>query len=740
MRERVKIIFILALLVVFIIFYSVSADISAIDRNTEQNRTHFNTKLIPADPVGTASGAELTPSDELIAENENLKLFFDKESMVVKVQDRSNGYVWSSAIEQTDMYGLNMKWQRIATSLLVAEYFNPAGTINSSPLRHNDARTPEIELTDNGFKANVEFREAQIELDVYVELSQKGLHVRIPDESIIELGDNVLHKIQVMPFFGASREDVIPGYVFIPDGSGALIRFAKARNYLSSFTRRVYGEDYAVQRATTVTPDTFEVNNTILQFPVYGIAHGGHQNAFIAIAKSGEAYMEIEASAAGATTNFTWAGAKFIYRSQYSQPTSKLGGGFTALQPEPNTVNAEIVYKFLSGKDADYVGMARLYREMLIQNGKLAKRVNSTEPPGIRLEVLMAETARGILSNRIQVMTRAENVLKWIEQLNNAGIKNKSVVLWGFETGGASGHRLDSFSIDRSVGGIDELKLLSEKINAAGGSLILRKNIVSGYEHQINKAGLARHIDGGLIDVLDVSKILFQRKFYNSIGSKTAFADKLSRNPDFMRNLALYDISSHLYSDYDRNAPISRSGMIVEISNVFESISKNTELMALYRPNAYAIPYAEAVFDVPMHNSQYAFQTDTVPFMQIVLSGYVDYFAPFMNLGANTVTDKLRLIDFGAYPSYILTNEYPNRLAETNLSHIYSSRYEDWKPYIIETYNYVSDILSRVRGKSIYRRTVPEDGIVLVEYEGGTTILINYTDDSYSVFNFFNPV
>jgi hypothetical protein len=83
----------------------------------------------------------------------------------------------------------------------------------------------------------------------------------------------------------------------------------------------------------------------------------------------------------------------------------------------------------------------------------------------------------------------------------------------------------------------------------------------------------------------------------------------------------------------------------------------------------------------------------------------------------------------------VLTEQYSNKLASTNLNDIYTSRYEDWKPYIIENYKAINDILSKVRGKAINRRFVPEDGIVLVEYEGGTTILINYTDKSYTYNN-----
>lgn len=731
MQERAKVILVLIVVAVMTFFYSVSANVSQDVVEIEETKQNFGGKMFLADPIGEAPGASLTPADKLVAENDYLKLFFDEKEMILKVQDKSNGYVWSSAVSQDNMIGLNLKWQRIAASLLVAEFINPAGTISISPLRHSAARLPVITYTDNGFIANVEFREAQIELDLHVEISGNGLHIRIPDESIIELGENVLHKVQIMPFFGAAREDEIPGYIFIPDGSGALIRFSKARRYFSSFTRRVYGQDYAIQRAMTITPGTYETNNTMFHLPVFGIAHGGHQNAFVAIAKSGEAFMEIEASAAGATTNFTWVGAKFIYRSQYSQPTSKLGGGFTALQPQSNTVNAEIVYRFLSGKDADYVGMARLYREELIRNGNLTSRINPNSPPGIRLEVLMAETARGVLRNQVQVMTKISDVSNWIEQLYNLGVKNKSIVLWGVETGGVSGHRLESFVIDRGVGNITELELLNEKIQEAGGNMILRKNIVSGYEHQINKAELARHIDGGLIDFLDFSKMLFQRRFLNSIDSKSEFAEILGRNPEFMKNLALDEVSSLLFSDFNRNAVISRNSMIDEKRKVFDEISQYTGITAFYSPNAYAFEFAEAIYDIPMHTSQYAFQTDTVPFIQIVLSGYVDYFAPFVNLGANNVSNKLKLIDFGVFPSYILTYEYPNKLADTNLNHIFSSRYEDWKPYIIDTYNYVSAILARVRGKSIYRRTVPEDGIVLVEYEGGIVILINYTDQAY---------
>ena len=132
-----------------------------------------------------------------------------------------------------------------------------------------------------------------------------------------------------------------------------------------------------------------------------------------------------------------------------------------------------------------------------------------------------------------------------------------------------------------------------------------------------------------------------------------------------------------------------------------------------------------------MQHSQFAFETDTVPFVQIVLSGSVEFYAPHLNFGTNNIDDVLKLIDYGAYPSYLLTEKDSSELASTNLNYVYSSGYDDWKDHMIETYRYVNDILSKVRGRAVTKRTIPADGIVMVEYEGGTTIVINYTDTGW---------
>ena len=735
MLKRVSCFLLVFILLIVGIPFATSGEDSEIIEPPVPSARFTNIKRVSADPVGAAKGADLTESDHIVAQNSRFELYLDEQALIVKVRDKSNNYVWSSAVPKNKMQSLNFEWQRIASSLLTAEYLNPAGSVSRSPLKHSSAKAPEITKIESGFQAMVEFYEAGIELTVKVELTEKGIKVSVPDESIVQKKENILHKLYIMPFFGASLADEIPGYVFIPDGCGALIRYSKPRTYISSFSERVYGPDYAMKRPATGGMSILQADKKMIHMPVFGAAHGGRQNAFLAVATSGDAFMEIEASPAGVITDFTWVGAKFIYRDLYTQPTSKSGGAFTALQPTSNTVNAAIEYIFLSGEDADYVGMAKAYREMLKEKGMLGSKAEEGTPVRLKIEAIMSEPTKGLITNRNEIMTRIADVRRWIDELGANGVEDLSVVLWGFEKGGVNGHKLNSFRLDPAIGSKKEMEELYNKLVSGNSELMLRQEVQSGYEDQIDKSRLAYHIDGGILEKFEVTKPLFNHVYYLNIHAVRKAVEGYGKKPQYMRNIALSGVSTNLFSDYKRGREIHRNEMVEEIRSVLEAAQENTGKLALYEPNAYAFGYADAVYDIPMQTSQFVFETDTVPFMQIVLSGSIDYYAPNLNFGTNTVEDVLKLIDYGAYPSYVLTEQYSNKLASTNLNDIYTSRYEDWKPYIIENYKAINDILSKVRGKAINRRFVPEDGIVLVEYEGGTTILINYTDKSYTYNN-----
>lgn len=117
--------------------------------------------------------------------------------------------------------------------------------------------------------------------------------------------------------------------------------------------------------------------------------------------------------------------------------------------------------------------------------------------------------------------------------------------------------------------------------------------------------------------------------------------------------------------------------------------------LAFYRPNNYAWGYMDKYLDMPMYSSNYMFVTDTVPFLQIVLKGYSPYYATFSNFSHNPKEEVLRMIEFGAYPSFYLTKESAQLLLKTPSKGLYTSEFDIWKEEVIRQYKLVVDSLGK---------------------------------------------
>jgi len=88
-----------------------------------------------------------------------------------------------------------------------------------------------------------------------------------------------------------------------------------------------------------------------------------------------------------------------------------------------------------------------------------------------------------------------------------------------------------------------------------------------------------------------------------------------------------------------------------------EIIAENNDSLAFYSPNAYMFDFMNAYFDMPVSNSGYIYTTDMVPFLQIVLAGYIPFYGKALNFSSDMKMDLLKHVDFGVYPSYFLTHE-----------------------------------------------------------------------------------
>ncbi|HJD23144.1 MAG TPA: hypothetical protein H9694_03250 [Firmicutes bacterium] len=701
-------------------------------------------QLQMADTDGKAPIEPLGENDELVAENESLRLYVDRTTANIKVINRQTGYVWSSTVSgEEELDTLSNSWQQFARSVVVGDFIASAsGSVRRMSMEDEGDGAPVISDIENGIAIQATFSEAQASCRVEITLEEDSLKVVIPQDSLTCGDSYTLSALYVMPFFGAVYSDSIDGYIFIPDGCGALIRYQEPRSYSSYYSGRIYGSDLSLPSnsaaaststaaaAATTSAAIPTVDNQQVTLPVYGMAHGSNQDAFLAVVAQGDSSCDLIASAAGTTIDFSWACPRFIYQETYWQPAGS-STGFNATQPNVNTFDAEVRYYFLGGEEANYTGMANRYRSLLQQEGRLTTTPLSGENIPIKLDAVMAERAEGYWMDYTKVMTTLEDVSGWVEELSQSGVSHILMTLEGFEKGGISGHTIGSFSLESKVGSESQLEDLFGQLSSAGGRLALQTSLSTGFSGQMNQRNMRMSAASNLISRTEVHN-LYTTRYYLNAAAVTRNIEKLADLDAYKKSLALDDIGNILFGDYKSGHTQSRLQALEQAVSDLQAAAQSTDYLMLENPNAYALNYADAVYNVPMANSMMKYETDTVPFVQIVLSGYVDCFSDFINYGGNTEQMLLMLVDYNICPSFVLTQAYSSEFADTNSSDIYSSRYEDWKQDIVSSYEFVNDCLSRVRGSSMVSRSVPVEGVSVVTYDNGVTLIINYNEEAYT--------
>jgi len=657
------------------------------------------------------------------AENETYILYLDHATLGFKVVDKRSGYVWHSTLdEKLEEDKLNKSWEAFAKSGVSINYLDiKAASKRISITNANHELT--VAPIDQGVECTLTFTDFGITLSLTLKLGPEGVSIEVPFDSIKESNpDFRLANLHLYPFFGATRGGSVPGYMFIPDGAGSLIRFAESTKARNMLYFRYYGQDLGMIGRVPWDPSTNPPY--LISLPVIGMVHGYKQNAFITVIEKGASYAEIQAHPSGILTNFNFIYNAFIYNQSYFQPTNRAGAGVTTIQRQPNHFDLKMHYHFLTEDESDYVGMAKKYQRYLVEQGLLKKTDQGNKTNiGIRLEFLGAEKEKVLLWTRsipVTTISQMESILKDLQ------IQNPEVIYFGWQPQGASSMPPKSLKIDSSLGSSQELLVLLDDISVNGGNLYLY------YDPQaalIGESGYSKRYDLAMAITI-VELFGYHRGKVNNYFNVDALSSNYSSLSQDVRNyeplgLALDEIGYTLYSDFKSGNFLNREDAIQRYREV---ITTSHENLAFYSPNAYMYDFMKAYFDMPISNSGYIYTTDVVPFLQIVLAGYVPYYGKALNFSSDIEMDLLRHIDYGVYPSYFLTHEPTARFLKTSSNWIYTSAYEQWGQEVKDTYSWMNALLAPVIGEEIIAREVIQPGVVATTYANGKQILVNYTD------------
>ena len=680
-------------------------------------------------PMRAQAAQDQINGHSLIAENDHYALYMNEEYLSIIVQDKATGAYMESAVSYDDNKN-NATWSAAMRSALVLTVIYGITDTQQADLI-NDEVTKDITYTDNGFSAKVYWSKYKFGMTLEVELTEDGVIASVPDESIVEDGeDYFIGTISVYPYLGHSYLDQKEGYMFIPDGNGALIYLEdKEGRFRSGFTSMIYGDDpgFARQSASNLWQDHNIINdaNKVIA-PVFGMAHTSEGIAYLAVVEKGAERASIIANPNGANVDYNRIYARFTERVVFTQYNgNNSSSAYQTAETGRSHSDLQVHWIFLAGDDANYCGMANAYRAYLLERGDLVPSADNSY--NTRVDFLGSDRESWVVGTSAVVMTTTDDIREIYEDLKKEGVTDLFSVYKGWQKGGIYNLPIGSYKADSKIGGTGDLTSLMEEAENAGIQFYLyndalRLNPVesSSVFNVVKQINRRRFSESTYKDVYEEFLYLIPSRTGTLLGQFVNSCTKKGVN-----NLALAGITNTLYSNYYDNVFYSRHNTAEEYDKIFGQIAGQTDLV-MEQPFAYLWKYTDAFLDMPLYTSNYMYEDESIPFMSIVLKGVMPMYSEYVNFEANKQEFFLKMVETGTFPSFYITKESSSDLVNTNSSDIYSSQYDVYRDTMIAYARELAEINAKVEGAYIVGHEIRENNVTVVTYGNGAKIYLNY--------------
>ena len=556
-----------------------------------------------------------------------------------------------------------------------------------------------------------------ITLNLNYQLADDGLKIWV--DNIEEQSTSlILSKIWIYPGMGMSYKQV-PEKILIPDGSGAIIDLSKRTHAKSSLTMSTYGKDMGIASSTRTI-----YSGEQLSMPMYAIY--GQNKALMATVDSGQEYSELNAKVATMSDDYNAAYFGFNYREQTYKYTSLDENARQSLPQEKMNDFVPMVHYHLYDEGLEYYDVAKKYREYLIKENMLNdERYGDAN---VRLEFLMSENKKALFGNEVIKMTTANYIRNKVLGLTELG-NDWTVSLKGYTSGGFGGSYPNTFPLEGKTGSSSDYTHLATALGEKDIAVNYNVDVVRSFKS--SGSSLAMNMSEMLISSYDYVNGTNQR-FTRLTPTRSAnLVKKQANNLNKLKGSG-FDFTSigyDLFSTY-KNEKNTRSDSIVKYQNALKEFDK---LKNVRKPNLYLYPYFQNYLDAPTSASKYMIETESIPFLQMVLSGYKGFYSSPINLNYLGEKQLLELVDYNIYPSYLLTEEDSIKLVDSpSSSYIYSSQYDIWESDLKNAYSAVIGKLKNVEGACFLKREQVANKVYKNTYDNNKCIIINYSSNTYT--------
>ena len=575
------------------------------------------------------------------------------------------------------------------------------------------------------------------DISIIYRLEGNDLVVSVPYDEICCSEDYPIVYLNVLPMFGAGSKDQT-GFIFVPEGGGAIINFNNGKLSQSAYYANMYGWDYGTTRTSVVS----ETENA---FSVFGISH--EDGSFICIMEGAESYGGVSADIAGRLNEYNTVYGKYNVLHYDNVKVDAKKSANLLLMYEESIPSDTLVQRYRFLTENDYVSMANAYGEYLRAKPEM-KGESASEDMPVNIELVAAinktEVKAGLPVNSVIAATTFEQAEEIMNELTGSGIKDMNLRVTGWCNGGVMQRVLTSIHVEGGLGGENGMKKLIAAAKEKNVDLFFDGISCFAYDSGIMNgftalSDSARTTTRAVIklypyDIVTYTESDWMDPYYLV---KPAYAQKCTANlinglkDRGAAGIAFRDIGNLLSADYHDASLVTREQVKeMNIQQLKDAIDAGLKII-IKEGNTYALPYADLITDMNLSGNAYAILDYSVPFYQIALHGLKNYTGEALNLAGDSTTLLLESAEYGAGLNFSFMQIDTKVLLDSVFSCYTSAGYDAWKKDAIAMITrYQTDMAGLNRQKITGHERLTDD-VAVTTYADGTKVYVNYGTNEY---------
>ncbi|MBQ7301856.1 MAG: hypothetical protein IJW77_18660 [Clostridia bacterium] len=371
--------------------------------------------------------------------------------------------------------------------------------------------------------------------------------------------------------------------------------------------------------------------------------------------------------------------------------------------------------------ETSYMGMVNACRDYMEEKGILTRLTADDVEEDIPLYIETfgtAPTQEKILSFPVEVqtpLTTFEDLKSMTEQLNADGIENINYRLTGFFNGGLWSTIPYNLEVEKNVGGAEGFKDFLSYASSKNIGVYPDFDFVwaDAAENTIfdglnRRQHLVKTMNTKYANMREYDPLYqqYMRSYMLAITPAyfEHFYDTFTENYKTLNptGISVSTLGEYLNSDFDKKDPYNREDNKDYTVELLARIKEEYGDVMTDAGNYYSLPYVNHILNVPLDSSEYLNTSETIPFMGMVLHGYVNFAGMAMNNAGDMNYQILKAIENGAGMYFQLSYQNTEKL-KTNgdFSKYYSIDFDIWYEDLVSSYNKLNDAIADLQTKLI---------------------------------------